>query len=102
MEQKGAGLTDEVAILEVKTIQLVASGFGIHHVLIDDERSSLGIVGDALADLATRASQPCSLLPGRFFHPHRRAGWKFEEVIPDRTKLAEEIKEFLGRDVVAV
>lgn len=44
--------TDEVAVLEVEAVQLVASRLGVHHVLIDNECGALCVVGDALADLA--------------------------------------------------
>ena len=44
--------TDKVAVLEVVTVQLVARRLRIHHVLIDDEGSALGIAGNALPDLA--------------------------------------------------
>jgi len=44
--------TDKVAVLEVETVQLVASRLGVHHVFIDNECGALGVVGDALADLA--------------------------------------------------
>lgn len=52
----GEARTDEVAILEVETIQLVAGGFGVHDILVDDERGALCVVGDALADLARGVS----------------------------------------------
>lgn len=45
--------TDEVAVLEVEAVELVAGLLGVHHVLIDDECSALGVVRNALADLAT-------------------------------------------------
>jgi hypothetical protein len=48
---EGRGRTNEVSILEVEAIQLVAGLLGIHYVLIDNKRSSFGVVGDALADL---------------------------------------------------
>ena len=44
--------TDKIAILEVETVELVASRLGIHHVFIDDEGGALCVVGDSLADLA--------------------------------------------------
>ena len=48
-----AGLTNEIAILEVEAVQLIASLLGIHHVLVDDIGGSFGLVGDALADLTS-------------------------------------------------
>jgi hypothetical protein len=44
--------TDEVSILEVEAVELVASRLGIHYIFIDNECSALGVVGDALANLA--------------------------------------------------
>lgn len=44
--------TDEISILEVESVQLVASLLGIHHILIDHEGRSLCAVGDSLADLS--------------------------------------------------
>ena len=49
-------LTDEVSVLEVEAVQLVASRLGVHHVFIDNECSALGVVGNALADLAGNRS----------------------------------------------
>lgn len=49
--------TNEVAILEVETIQLITRRLCIHHIFINHERGALGVVGDALADLTvTRRS----------------------------------------------
>lgn len=42
---------DKVAILEVEAIQLIAGGFGVHDIFVDDEGGALGIARDALADL---------------------------------------------------
>lgn len=44
--------TNEVAILEVKSIQLIARCLRVHDVFIDHERGTFSVVGDALADLA--------------------------------------------------
>jgi len=44
--------TDEVSILEVEAVELVASRLGIHYVFIDNECRALGVVGDALTYLA--------------------------------------------------
>lgn len=49
--------TNEVAILEVETIQLITCRLCIHYIFINHERGALGVVGDALADLTvTRRS----------------------------------------------
>lgn len=49
--------TNEVAILEVETIQLIARCLCIHDIFINHKRGAFGVVGDTLADLAvTRVS----------------------------------------------
>ena len=47
--------TDEVAVLEVEAVELVASRFCVHYVFINDEGGALAMVGDTLADLAAEA-----------------------------------------------
>lgn len=61
----------EVSVLEVEPIQLVTRLFGLHHILVDDERGALGVVVDPLSDL------------------------------PNRAKFAKEIEELVGGYVVA-
>ena len=51
--------TDKVTILEVEAVQLVASLLRVHDILVDDKGSALGVVGDALADLAGEARVSC-------------------------------------------
>jgi len=60
-------LTDEVAVLEVEAVELIAGLLGIHHVFIDDEGSALGVRGDALTDLAT---------PGVSMSSTRYSAWR--------------------------
>ncbi len=48
---RGDRRTDEVAILEVKAVQLVTRLLSIHHVLIDNESGALSVIRDSLADL---------------------------------------------------
>lgn len=43
--------TDEIAVLEVEAVQLVARLLGIHYVFIDNECRSLGVIRNSLADL---------------------------------------------------
>jgi hypothetical protein len=43
--------TNEIPILEVESIQLVACHLGIHHVLINDKCRTLCIICDALPNL---------------------------------------------------
>ena len=45
--------TDEVTVLEIEPVQLVASLLCIDHVLIDNECRALGGVRNTLADLTT-------------------------------------------------
>jgi hypothetical protein len=44
-------LTDKIAILKVETVQLIASLFRIHHVLIYNVCGALGIVRNTLTYL---------------------------------------------------
>jgi hypothetical protein len=43
--------TDQVSVLEIETIELIACLLGVVHVLVDHECSALRVVGDTLADL---------------------------------------------------
>ena len=43
---------DEVAVLEVEAIELVAGGFGVHYIFVDDEGGAFCVACYALADLA--------------------------------------------------
>ena len=54
--------TNEIAALEIETIQFVARLLRIHDIFEDDKRRSLGVVGNALADLAAASSQYQSVL----------------------------------------
>lgn len=51
-QQRRERRTDEVTILEVEAVELVARRLGVHYVFIDNESGAFGVVGDALADLA--------------------------------------------------
>ena len=48
--------TDEVSVLKVEAVQLVAGRLRIHDILVDNEGGALCVVGNALADLATMIS----------------------------------------------
>ncbi len=45
-------LTNQVPVLEIEPVQLVASLLCIHHVLVDNEGGALRIIGKPLAYLA--------------------------------------------------
>jgi hypothetical protein len=45
---------DEVAVLEVEAVQLVAGAFRVHDIFVDDEGGAFGVACDALADLTGR------------------------------------------------
>jgi hypothetical protein len=49
--------TNEVSILEVEAVQLVASLLRVGYVFIDNEGGALGVVGDTLSNLATKDRQ---------------------------------------------
>lgn len=43
---------DEIAVLEVEAVQLVAGALGVEYIFIDNVGGAFGIGGDALADSA--------------------------------------------------
>lgn len=81
---------DEIAILEVEAVQLVASGFGVHDILVDDEGGALCVVRNALADLPYRAESGDNMSVARICCDSAH------EYLP-----AEEIIKVVGADVVA-
>lgn len=46
--------TDEVSVLEVESIELIACLFGVVHVLVDNKCGSLGVVRNTLTYLPMR------------------------------------------------
>lgn len=46
--------TDEVSVLEIESIELIACLFGVVHVFVDNKRGSLGVVCDTLTYLPMR------------------------------------------------
>lgn len=50
--QQRAQRTDEITVLEVEAIELVAGLLRIHYVFIYNERGAFGVASNALADLA--------------------------------------------------
>lgn len=44
--------TDQISVLKVKAVKLVAGLLRIHYILVDHESRSLGRIRDSLADLA--------------------------------------------------
>lgn len=47
---------NQVTVLEIEAVELVAGLFCIHYVFIDNEGCAFGVVGDALADLSVKKS----------------------------------------------
>ena len=47
----GPGRTNEIAVLEIEPVQLVASLLRIDHILVDHKCSPFGVAGYPLADL---------------------------------------------------
>lgn len=82
--------TNEISVLKIEPVELIASLFGVVDVLVDDKRGALGIIRDTLADLTEVVSRTNYSRPGRGLR------------IPDGTKFAKEIKQLLGGDVVAM
>lgn len=87
--------TDEISVLEVEAVQLVASRLCVHHVFIDDEGGALGVVGNTLANLAVLKSVTWSDYRGQDATAHEG------DDVPHRAELAKEIEEFLWGDVEA-
>jgi hypothetical protein len=88
-------LTDEVSVLEVEAVQLVASRLCVHYIFIDDEGCALGVVGDSLADLAMLESVTWSDCRDQDAPAHEG------DDVPHWPELAKEIEEFLWSDVEA-
>lgn len=88
-------LTDEVSVLEVEAVQLVASRLCVHYIFIDDEGCALGVVGDSLADLAVLELVNWSDGSGQDAPAHK------EDDVPHGAELAKEVEEFLWGDVEA-
>lgn len=42
---------DEVSVLEVEAVELVAGLFGVYNIFVDHECGAFCVVGNALADL---------------------------------------------------
>lgn len=80
---------NEVAVLEIESVELVAGLFGVYHILVDNECGALCVVGDALADLANSSLAQCRATVG-----------EKSQYSPDRTELAKELEEIVGTDVV--
>ena len=75
--------------MEVEAVKLVAGLLRIHHVLEDNECSSLRIVRDALTDLAV------------LYQYATHSCLEFGGYVPDWAEFAKEIEEFLGSNVIA-
>jgi len=80
--------------LKVEAVEFVASLLGIHYVFIDDECGAFGIVGNSLANLPTNDQYVALGGWWRGIEPRPN--------VPDRAKFAEEIKQLLWGDVVAI
>lgn len=78
--------------MEVKAVQLVAGLFRIHDIFKDDESGSLGVVRDALADLAKATLVSDVILSAATVIPIDLPHWP---------KLAKQLKQLFWRYVVA-
>lgn len=95
VSEKRLPRTDEIPVLEVETVKLVASRLCVHYVFIDDEGCALGVVGDALANLAMLKSVTWSDGEGQDAPAHEG------DDVPHWAELAKEVEEFLWGDVEA-
>ena len=88
--------TDKIAILEVESVQFIASLFCVHHIFIDHKSGAFGVARNALADLTvTRIT--IGLCEGI---EHIHATWTSDA--PYRPKFAKKVEKFFRRDVVAI
>lgn len=86
--------TNQVSVLEVEAIELIACLLGVVHVLVDNKRCTLRVVRDTLANLPARKKR--GNVSKRMVDTSPI--WVF---LPDRTELAEEVKQLLCGHVVA-
>lgn len=84
--------TNEIAILEVESVQLVAGLLGVHNIFIDNKGGALGSVGNSLADLAAQAVSVCCDTAAMDKCWARGA--------PDWAEFTEEFEELFRSDVV--
>lgn len=56
--------TDQVSVLEIESIELIACLFGVVHVVVDHECGALRVIGDTLADLAIDAEKKSKRVNG--------------------------------------
>ena len=47
--------TDQVSVLKIEAVELIACLFGVVDVFVDNKCSALGVIGNALADLAGKS-----------------------------------------------
>lgn len=86
--------TDQVSVLEIEAIELIACLLGVMYVLVDHKRRTLRVVRDTLADLPGGENQDVSK---RLV----KATDKTRMLLPNRPKFAKEVKQLLRGYVVA-
>lgn len=89
--------TDQVSVLKIEAIELIACLLGVVNVLVDHECCALRVVGDTLANLPTNPKKIKLICQRR----DSRCNERTQMTVPDRPKLAKEVKELLCRYVVA-
>ena len=81
--------------MEVEAIQLVARLLGVHDILVDHKRRTLGV-----------ACYPLTYLPGSsvsFVPVHvGDVCWREGVDVPYRTEFPKQLEQIVGRDVVAL
>ena len=83
-------LTNKIPVLKVEAIQLIGRLFCIHHILINHESGTLGVVRDSLPDLSIISINLKSLAASRALY------------LPDGTKFAKEFEQFFRSHIIAV
>lgn len=86
----------KIPILKVEPIELVASAFGIHYIIVDNKSGALGVVGDALTDLTVR-----KMVSGLSWRGREKAeGLPQLRNVPNRAELAKEVEQLFRSDSV--
>ena len=69
--------TDQVSVLEIEAIELIACLLGVVHVLVDHECGTLRVVGDTLADLPINGEKKIKCQRRNDERNGREYGWLY-------------------------
>lgn len=95
--------TNEITVLKVETVQFVTGLLRIHDIFIDYKSGTLGVVGNALANLAVgRVSRAIKLTTVMTIAIAKRQQSTGFLDIPNRPKFSKEVEELFRSNVVAI